>query len=315
MINNAPNGGIVTLDSTNVGIGGTILINKNLTIKSSTADSNINIFSISNYVFVGLKIGDNCKVNFKNLNFMGFKNYAISSGKMSVLSFDMCSFDSSRGGVDSRSSKLIFNHCEFINNFNNSVLKTIGDELTLFNCSFNSNNYVCGSGSCINGMNSNVSIDKCVFNANHADIRGGSISLDGDNYNLLVKNDSRVDGNSANGGGFLFTTGKNYDVRLLSSSFSNNRAVRDENSNSSSVNGVGGVILSTTTNSYNYLLSGNSIRDNVATGGGGLLACFREGGTFTFNGNNFADNYWFRNTVLQIEASNNIFNGSDIYGR
>jgi hypothetical protein len=308
MIDSAPDGGTVTLTS-DFFVGNTITINKDLTINSAT---NKAICNINQDVFVGLKIATGCNVNFINVNFIGFKNYAIHS-EGGALSFDKCEFSSSRGGVNSKNSNLVFTNCDFRGIFNNSVLNVNNVDLTLNGSVFNKNDYFGGSGSCINSVNTKkIDIDKCVFSDNHADIRGGCISLDGDGYSSSVSG-SRVYGNSANGGGFLFTTGESYKVGLTGNNFNNNRAVGHDSG--SSVNGVGGVILSTTVNSYSYsyLLSGNSISDdNVATGGGGLLACFREGGSFTFNGNTFADNLWFRNNVLQIEARNNIFDGDDI---
>lgn len=311
MINVVPDGGTVTINSNNVGIGETILINRSCTINGSLTN-NINIFNSNNGVFVGFRIGDGCTVNFNGVNFIGFKNYAISSGDRTVLSFDKCSFSSSRGGVISgKLNNLSFNGCDFSNNFNNSVLKVIASTLVLNNSNFKNNNFVDGSGSCIQGMGSNVSINNSVFNSNHADIRGGSISLEGDGYTGMVNN-SRVSGNSANGGGFLYTAGKNYAVNLLNTNFNNNRAVRRDDNGGSSVNGVGGVLLSTTNGNYSYYIQGNDIRDNVATGGGGLLACFREGGSFTFNGNRFGDNLWMIHDILQIESKNNIFGGYDI---
>ena len=268
-------------------------INKNVTIEGngSTEDVIIDaqglsrIFTISNsskVIFINITFingnttlsggaiygGVNTQLTFINCAFIdnnannnGGAIYTVGNNVI----LDNCTFINNTasdgfGGaiaINNATANLLLTDCDFDNNIagtNGGGIYTIGDYISLTNCTFtinsaNTTNFYAGGGA----IYSSASIDviDCIFNGNIANNRrAGAIFSAGD---LTISNSNFINNRAGNSGGAIFSAG---DLTISNSNFTNNGA-----------DNVGGVISC----EANIIISNSSFINNIAGTSGGAI--------------------------------------------
>ncbi|MDR3290553.1 MAG: hypothetical protein LBT10_00230 [Methanobrevibacter sp.] len=290
-IDSIADGGTLDLTGhTTTYISNKIVINKSITIKGSPNYYNNFVGFVGTTSVSSFSIETSNAVNFVNLSFNKF-NKAVSLNSNSNVKFTNCFF--TNGNTSIYGSGSANNHVNIENSSfsNNDVTPTIyllkGSDLVISGSTFrnnNVNNYsgLYEGGSCINSIDSNISISRTLFTNNNGPSGGVIYFGNTDLTTNLDISDSTIDNNGANmAGGFLFATGsEKYTVKAKNNTFTNNHI--NVGNSSSPIHDSGGVFFSTGrgTNNYEFNLTNNKFYDNSAVNGFIAGSFGRNGGKY-----------------------------------
>jgi hypothetical protein len=288
-----------TLDLTNhtvIYINNKIIINKSLTIKG-----NPNCYFVGNNPSVaGFSVETPNNVSFVNLNFNNFDK-AVSLNSNSKVKFINCFFTNGKTSVyGSVNSKVNIENSSFLNNNVRSTVYLLkGSDLVISGSTFTNNSveyeqYLYEGGSCINTVDSNITINRSSFTNNNGPL-GGVIYFNNKDLttNLIISNSNIVRNGADIAGGFLFAIGSNkYTVKADNNTFRDNR-INVNDKNSGPIYNCGGVFFSTGrgTNNYTFTLTNNTFYNNLATTGFIASSSGDNGGEYNIDSSNSYNDY------------------------
>ncbi|MDR3291809.1 MAG: hypothetical protein LBT10_06645 [Methanobrevibacter sp.] len=286
-IDNTADGG--TLDLTGhpvIYINNKIVINKAITIKESPTG----YFVGNNPSVSSFSIETSKAVNFVNLNFNNFDKAAVNLNSYSNVNFTNCFFTNGKTSIyGSANSHVNIENSSFLNNNVRSTIYLLkGSNLVISGSIFNKNSvnyerYLYEGGSCINTIDSNISISRTFFTNNNGP-SGGVIYFNNNDLttNLDISNSYIFNNGADIAGGFLYATGsERYTVNADNNTFRENH-INVNGDTSSPIYDCGGVFFSTGrgTNNYEFTLTNNRFHDNLAATG--FIA-----GSFGYNGGKY----------------------------